>query len=632
MAAVWADLKWAATRLLFPLLVGLLRLTKALVVGQTSRSLRYRYRDQYRPVVLAGMLWLASWIASGYPLLWIVGGCLLLSAATAIYLSDKLNRSEEWVYAGICMVAATVWVPAQAAPHGRWVWYGGVLAWSALSLIWWQHHAVQDWVGVGRSVILDRWQKYVEENTKSPLPESRLHSPTPFENGMSYVLDLVPGVQTLGMVMGSLSKLETALDIPQQYLLVEKHPDHPDRPSRLRFQHVTKSPIKDTVWFDKPRHHNGRILTGPYADGIGEAYYQLYTRNSMWSGFAMGDTGSGKSRFQETIVLSVRDPDFPPTVVWYMDGQYGASSPILFDNADWAVGPDRALVMLSALERIAKQRQRENIARRLSGFTPTEERPGILVAMDEVHALFKLAAQRFADGAREWRKVGICMFAMDQGADLSQTFDGIDILRTSLQTGNCIVMRSTSRVQKHLLVGLDLDPSDLPKLPGYGIAAGYGMRTAPFRGRYAPTNEEKQEMLAEGKKVPVPTIEEWFERFPGRELDPTSAEAAGPDYANRHAQVDAEVEGNFPPSLDPGPPDGGGGMDLSAQSRCAVRILSLTWNVEEEKTTAVIIEELRREGTVSDRTVNNALKELVDSGKLEKVGHGKYKLSVKVSV
>lgn len=371
--------------------------------------------------------------------------------------------------------------------------------------------------------------------TAFPLPGATLGNPVAFEHGISYTLTLSP-LQTLGDVQRLLPRISSALNIPLDRLIVEPHPDFRDKPRNLRLQVVTESPIEDTVYYDKPRHENGRVLLGPHADGIGEAFLRIYTKNRMHNSFLLGSTGSGKSRLIESVAVTVRDPGFPPTVVFYIDGQDGISSPFLFKHATWPVGMDGVGAMLSALERIARWRGKENSVNDWQGFTPTLERPGIMVIVDECHVPFALFPERFANGARKWNKVGISIHAASQDSNVTETFGGKDILRSSLCSGTGLVMRVTSNIAGNLMPGLDLDPTELPVLPGYGVMVvppGGEGRTAGFRGRYAPDEDDREEAWERGEALPVPTINEWFTRYPPLELDKGAARAAGLDYLDR---------------------------------------------------------------------------------------------------
>lgn len=624
------------------------RWLRASNLWDVAKGLRYRYRDQWWPIIigvglLAGRGWADGARPAGVMLL-----CLLGAAVVVFRVRRALHRRTEWVYAGACLGAVTLGLTLTSVigTGVRWLNVAGLLAWVVASLLWWSHHEVRGWAGHTKSTLVNRWQTNVRDLVASPLAGATIGDPVPFEHGNSYIVDLVPGKQTLAIAQTALPKLETALDLPQENMIIERHPDYPKRPSRLRLQEITRSPIEQTVLFDRPRHESGQILLGPYSDGIGEAVLRLYTDNSMWSLFLLGGTGIGKTRLTEIIAITALDMRNvgQHTVIFYMDGQNGASSPTLFKHATWAVGVDGVFRMLAALERVAIYRQKQNRANIDQGFTPSAGRPGILVVVDEAHLVFSLAAQRFADAARSWRKLGIALFAADQDSTVDNTFGGKDILRSSLLAGNGLAMRVSSRIAGNLIAGLDMNPYDLPAIQGYGVlvaAPNSGIRTAPFRGRYAPDRKDEAKARAAGRELEVPTIEDWFEQYPPLELDKGAARAAGPDYRDRRERAEQEqqallryihgydIDADTEQALfetDPEPveagADGGGGRSMRQ------RILALDWDRYGEMERQQIITDLQADGggEIKVDTFTKALGKLVrPGGELVKTDRGRYR-------
>lgn len=493
-----------------------------------------------------------------------------------------------------------------------------------------------------------------------PLAGTVITGPVPFEHGDSYTIQLVPFKNTLKQILGLLPNIATGLMTPMEHLIIEQHPDHPKNPTILRMQVVTRSPIEETVYFDRPRHERGRVLMGPHADGIGEAFLRVYTDNRMWNSFCLGSTGSGKSRLIETVAVTVRDPSFPPTVIVYIDGQSGASSPFLFKHATWAGGLDDAPGVLTALERIAVWRARENVAYDHQGFTPTEDRPGIMVWIDECHEIFNQAPTRWSNAARKWNKLGMSIHAASQDSNV-KNFGNEDVLRSSLLAGTGIAMRVTSRIAGNLVPGLEFDPFDMPILPGYGmmiVPPGGEGRTAGFRGRYSPDEGDRVKAAERGETLPVPTIGDWFERFPARELDRGAARAAGDVYlrrreiaAERRAEVLALVEASdeeYAALTRPAGKPGGAGLRPVAGGGAVVRRLPSAWAVAAPKdaapvaavpvaatargavlglpwgrpmTRVQILDELRLAGhAMSESAVDKALRQLVADGLLRRGG------------
>lgn len=605
-----------------------------------------------RPLLLLAFLVVARILVDGANPLGVVLSSLLGSAVVVFYLRRKLTRRAEWVYAGACLGAVTLGLTLVAliGTGDRVLNVASILGWAGAALAWWLHHEVRG-CGYSGPQVINLWNEHIRDG-KGVMAGAEISGPAPFEHGETYKIELVPYKQTLGKAQADLPNWTTALDVPMENLILEKDPDRPKSPRWLRLQHITRSPIEDTVYFDRPRYEDGRILLGPYADGIGEAWLRLYTENSMWSTSLTGGTGIGKTRLTETIVitgLAMRDVG-QHTVIFYMDGQNGASSPALFRRATWPVGVNGALRMLAALERIADWRQKENRAHLWTGFTPSAERPGILVLVDEAHLIIPLAAERFANLAKSVRKLGIGFFVAAHDSSLKTFID--DSLRAALLGGNGLVMNVSSRIVGNLIPGLDINPADLPRIAGYGVvvgAPGSDIRTAPFRGRYAPDVEETARAEAGGTTVPVPTIEEWFERYPALELDRGAARAAGKDYATRHETATAEreallrlihAEDDGDDEVDDGPLGGLVGVgvvdadddtagtlraatraDGEQQGTCAEQIKLLDWAGYGEMATAQVLAELPSGTTLS--TAREALARLGEAGVLVKGERGR---------
>jgi hypothetical protein len=507
----------------------------------TANATRFRYRDQLWPLAILGILSIARLMADGANTPGVLLLCLFISAAVVFYLRRKLDRAKEWMYAGCCLGGASLGLIliSLIGTDNRTLNATSIIGGFGLALIWWCHHEVRGWHGHSTSTLVNRWNAHILES-KGDLGGATLGPPTPFAHGNKHKLQLIPGRQTLPMFQANILKIESGLRTPLKDLILEKDPDTDD-PTMLELTHITKSPIKNTIWFDKPRCVDGMINVGPYADGIGEAFFRIYTENSMHSGFILGGTGAGKSRALDQLAISVLS--MRNTIVFYIDGQNGASSPTLWKYADWAVGTDGFFKMMAALELGARWRQRENSAKGWDGSEPSEERPGILVILDEMHRITPLAPDRIAMAVCEWRKLLMAIWGADQDSGLESTFAGKDRMRSAMLTGNSSVMHVKSRIAGNLIPGLAINPADLPKIPGYAVLVadegvedpnGDPVRTAPYRNRYAPSKREKDKAEAKGIKVPVRTLEEWYELYPNPKMDRGTALAMGTNYLRRH--------------------------------------------------------------------------------------------------
>jgi hypothetical protein len=187
-----------------------------------------------------------------------------------------------------------------------------------------------------------------------------------------------------------------------------------------------------------------------------------------------------------------------------------------------------------------------------------------------------------------------------------------------------------------MLPGLELDPAELPELPGYGyVVAASGdkhARSVSFRGQYAP--DERDRTKSQGGSVP--TISDWFERAREErwapEVDQMTANAFGPDFVNRHeiaerrrADLIASFEnsaasGEVPPPLHHTP------APVESPQRCADAILALPWDAYGGVMKRVqMLHELPAEYRTPS-TVASALKPLLTSGQVTQVDKGVYRL------
>jgi hypothetical protein len=397
-----------------------------------------------------------------------------------------------------------------------------------------------------------------------------------------------------------------------------------------------------------------RIRLGPYADGDGDALYRLYTADSMWSGFVAGSTGSGKSGLIDNLALGAWETK--NTIVIYLDPKNGGSSPRIFDRAHWSIpnDPETWDRLLSGLVELVEARGLENSARlKTSGFTPTKERPGVLVIVDECHAVIDSDnAYRWGRVAREGRAAGValCLASQIYGLD---SFGGSDAVRANVTAGNTVALR-VSRNQASMIADIALDPSGLPKITGVGLTA--EGRDVAFRAAWAPNEvtaalmddalegaPQELDALAAGAldagsgglysrrhEIAQQQVADAEERLAAYEAGrtPTAREATAPQVALANF-VNPSLD-NLPTSIDPAlltDADLGLGI-LAAANRDPNEALLARWSGAAKRVLELLIEhgtlrrgeiekQVRASEECSRATVSRALDDLAEAGVIE---------------
>lgn len=319
--------------------------------------------------------------------------------------------------------------------------------------------------------------------------------------GYRFRLHLPEDGITFSGVLNGVGRIQNALHIPQKNISPEQIPeDICEDPAQVWLKIITHSPIQKSVpmlssryrceYDEDGRVKRGWVDMGPYSSGDGNAEWTLYSGgDSMWSGLIIGGTGSGKTVVLDTLGMSAAANDH--TVLWYADGQRGGSSNFLPTISDFTAltdDPEEGETwedMITAMETIAKARANENRKNGAKdptqrGFHPTPERPGIMVIIDECQEIITnpKIAKRIERLSKIVRKVGMSLVLATQSADNSSFAYNTNI-RDQLVQGNAIVLRTTGGSQAGF-VGLTLDPTQLPKIPGFGFMVSGG-RMAPFR-------------------------------------------------------------------------------------------------------------------------------------------------------
>lgn len=504
-------------------------------------SMRQALRFQARPHYMLGGLLLASTAAQAATQLTgsaattafavaVIATVVTLVSAMTLKRRRRVPRRKMWAW--LCAAGACVWLTVTAATGVTWdavavltaIGYG-------LALPFWRDHRIPNTRPLPEnptplavpSKYVRLWASHVGAKSGGVLPGSYLIPQGRTRTRERFTIQFVPGRHVLSSAVASLSLIAGGLHLAHDQIIIEGHESRDASKAMLTI--VTSSPIEKTVHYPGPSFDAsaGLVHLGPFADGEGLAPWRVYADHGVFGGFLVGDSGMGKSRAIDNIAASVSADG--RTVVWYADPQEGASSTGLATFADWtARGVDEIQMMLEAAVKIMTFRQRENIVDGLEGFTPSIERPGLLVIVDECHDAFALPEIQAmgADVARKGRKTGIGLIAASQVVTLD-AWGGAggpaDVLRSQVLRGNALVFHTSSNNTKNVMPGLGgIDPRDLPLVPGFAYTVGktQGARTAPLRTYY----------MTDAAKV--------FAGITPVSLDPGSAAAAGRAYLGRH--------------------------------------------------------------------------------------------------
>lgn len=501
-------------------------------------------RAQWMPWALAGFLfvlgavtWLMRWLSDDRMLPVAFAALVVMLIAWTGWMAGR--RTRKWrTSIHRATAAASLWLLLASTTGPSW---RSPLVLTVLVVLvsssWWKANRPKHPLAPSRTAVPMKTDLSIpvlwDENLGSPgavLAGSKLtDQDTSRPNCESYTVNLRPGKQTITGVLSQLELIAGGLFTPVKQLVLEPHPDH--NPNHVKLTVVQDSPIEKTVQYQGARIVGGQrhmIEVGPYGDGDGYARWRMWQpgekpmTGSWLSGLVIAGTGIGKSRLMELLAAGYMASGC--AIPWFNDPQGGASSPALQEHADWYTSSEGTAKMLSALERAAAAREKENSVMGWSRFDPTPERPGIIVFLDEGHVAIKRYGNRLEDLARKTQKVGIGFIVLTQGASLESL--GKDILRACLMA-NVIVMKTMSNQTKNLLPGLPVDPEMLPKIPGFGYIVGTdGSRTAPFRSEYQDSPER------------------WYKQYEHLvpKLDALTANAIGDDYQLRREAAVEERE------------------------------------------------------------------------------------------
>ncbi|MEQ7008439.1 hypothetical protein ABN028_19895 [Actinopolymorpha sp. B17G11] len=522
----------------------------------------WRMRRQLRPVYVGAGVWglgfLLTWaLPKVAGTAWMTDPGVFVATGTvgvvALLVAYKLTV-RAWrthVMAGI--VTAVAWLTYVITNGGSNATADFVLAAGtvACSARWWQHVRTgypicppskprpiiktAGPVRPDREDVMGNWYAYLY-NQSQPMAKAELIplgvNETEESVSESYLIDGVPGVHSVEDANSKTKSIASGLRRTIQDIILEPAGDEDS--SNIKLTVVKKSPIKVTQdfteagWIQEGKY--AWVSMARYADGLGTVKVPVLAPNSARHITLFGGQGSGKSGILNQLCVSISSG--VPTIRWYLDGQEGASSPQLLRHSDWApTGKDRGKLMLRALKKEFRRRERYLKRSKRSGITPSEAMPLLLLVIDECHEIWNRhilsdkEIKEWGNLVRKARKLAATFIAATQHPSLD-SFAGSDTIRSLMQQYTTLVLRTTSGPAKNIL-RIAMNPKDLPALPGYGfIESGEpGTRQAPFRAFFLDDEppEDGGESIAD----------QWFLKFPTRSLPDHAAAAIGREYVDR---------------------------------------------------------------------------------------------------
>jgi len=471
---------------------------------------------------------------------------VVLGMAAGRRITDRRHRVR--VRAFLAAAASWISVAMVTGVSSEMLYILAVLG-VGMSLWHWREHglgygpweALQTPVKDRVDVFGPRWEQNLAAGGRI-LSGTKLTEWEPLEFGARYALIVVPGTHTIDEIESLLPRIRSGLRLKQSHKIqLDEHPEL-EAPALLLTIIDTSPVAAGTRWPGLgAMNDDGTIRIGPYLDGEGGALWKLYSRNRIHNGMIAGGTGSGKSRLLENIAVTAAGNQLFPTAVWFADGQDGASSPMLMRHADFYAGkPEQIVAMLREAVEVIGIQQDENKALGLQGFTPTPDRPGLLVILDECKLVldkqnnpehWEETQQLVARIATTGNKAGVGIILAGQEATLP-TFGGGGqwpaAIRNNIKGANGVLLKSEEAAGGNIFGIPALTMRQIPSGGGYGyVAGGEGSRKAMMRGFY----DDDEQMAAN------------MGAFDWRSVSPVTALDLSIAYRDRRLTADEDLAG-----------------------------------------------------------------------------------------
>jgi hypothetical protein len=489
----------------------------ALAHGTLARTGAWRFRRHLVPFA-----WLAVTLAAAavlrvtprpvpYAAVTAAAACGLLVWATR-HLSRFARRAAD-----LAALVTLAWLPAlTAAGFARPVPALLAVTWTPFTLAWVRHYA---WRPVVAQLQERTPADTSDEATWERLAKRRKWSGQlgPCEQipgGRKYPI-LLDGAEThIGQVIAEPRAIAAAWDKPQTEAYAEPHPTGVESRGYLT---ILKTGTLEQVreWDGRGFGEDGIARVGRFADAADARIRCWVPRDGTRHGLAAGTSGAGKSALLDLLIwLALTSP--VPVVPVILDPQNGQSLPQWRDKLLYAAGVDECARMLRGLHAGMMDRSSrlasmtwDDDGHRVKGMEFYDPRlsglPVVMPIIDEAPMLLsgagnaKLAQDMVritGDGAKLYRKAGGSLWLVAQVPSLSEMGD--QAVRSLLVGGNVVCLRTGDKVSAGM-VGLEADPSALPKYfpdgdatGGLGYVLSVDNRQAPFRTDMVPRRMRRQ--------------------------------------------------------------------------------------------------------------------------------------------
>jgi hypothetical protein len=504
-----------------------LRNDPATAKGPLARTGAWRFRRHMAPFAwLAVLVIVAPALrATPHPLLFAFPAGLALGGL-AIWATRHLSQFARRV-TDVASLVTAMWLPVLAgagfrAPVPAFL----ALTWAAFAGAWMRHY---------------RWRPAERAQQPEPADTSdeatwarlagrrrwagRLGKRENIPGGRKYPI-LLDGTEThIGQIIAEPRAIAAAWDKSQTEAYAEPHPSGVESRGYLT---ILKTGTLAAVheWDGRGFGEDGIARIGRYADGAPARIRGWVPRDGTRHGLAAGATGAGKSALLDLLVWLALMSDVPVVPV-ILDPQNGQSLPQWRDKVLYAAGFEECVRMVRGLNAGMLDRSRrlasmmwEDDGHRVKGmefFDPhLSGLPVVMPIMDEAPLLLsgegnaKPAQEMIrleSDGAKLGRKTGVAKWLVAQVPSLSELGD--QALRSMLVGGNVVCLRTGDRVSA-AMIGLEADPSALPRYFPDGEATGGLGYVVSLDNRQAPFRSDKVPSAMRRRPVTVPLLEDEF--------------------------------------------------------------------------------------------------------------------------